>query len=400
MAGEYSMVQGRFGTLEVVELTHDLAVHAHEQIQFGFWLRGGQAHSHVGSKRAEYSDATVVGVNRYQSHDFKLNDGQAPAVILFLNVHLAWLDEITRDGTHPIVLTESQIVSTPEIRAAAELLMQQVIQQRMPAQHLDHQTLELDVWKLLNLILHLPPIHPLGAFWTPRRKRLDHRVRRALMYMESHLQPESNIAQLTLSVGVSRSRLFELFQSELDSSPQVIWSSIRLKQARQKLAMTTEPLSIVAASLGYSNAGNFARAFRNAEGISASHYRQQNLHNKQQGEQLCAVTYTSRASHAISQSDLDQLLLDARARNQGLNITGVLLYVEGCFMQYLEGPRSSLWEVLNLITQSHHHHHLNLGDMSPIQQRAYPLWQMCCVTRQTEAAPKLLHPDLQQFLFG
>lgn len=217
MAGEYSMVQGRFGTLEVVELTHDLAVHAHEQIQFGFWLRGGQAHSHVGGGRAEYSDATVVGVNRYQSYDFKLNDGQAPAVILFLNVHLAWLDEITRDGTQPIVLTESQIVCTPEIRAAAELLMQQ----RMAAQPLDHQTLEIDVWKLLKLTLHLPPIHPLGTLWTPRRKLLDHRVRRTLTYMESHLQPESNIAQLALSVGVSRSRLFELFQSELDSSPRL-----------------------------------------------------------------------------------------------------------------------------------------------------------------------------------
>jgi len=396
MANEYSLVVGRFGTLKVIEVQHHLTIHASEKIQFGYWLSGGQAHCQVAGGHATYNDASLVGINRYQSHDFKLDDLQAPAVVLFLNIDLEWLDEVTRDFTSPVVLTQAQIVSTPEIQIAAKALMHQVL----TLQEINHKTLENDVLVLLKLTLNQTDLNLRSVLWTTRRKLLDHRVRHALTYMEKNLQLESNIAQLSLSVGISRSRLFELFQSELDSSPQVIWTCLRMKLARNELAMAADPLSFVASSLGFSNPGNFARAFRSIEGVSASHYRKQNLFNKQRGEQLCAVSYTSQASHVMRQGDLDQLLLQASARNQVLNITGVLLYVEGCFMQYLEGPRSSLWEVLRLITLSHQHHHINLGEILPIQQRAYPMWHMICVTRQTVLTPNLLQPNLQKFLQG
>lgn len=396
MANKYSVVMGRFGTLKVVELQHPLAVHADEGIQFGYRLSGGTAHCHVADGRANYNESSLVGINPYQSHDFKLDDLQAPAVVLFLNIHLSWLDEATRDFTSPVVLMQAQIVSTPEIQAAAKALMQQVL---IP-QEIDHGALENDVLALLKLTLNQTTLRLPSGRWTSRRKLLDHRLRHALTYMQNNLQTQSNMLNCCRSVGVSRSRLYELFQSELDSSPQIVWSSLRMKKVREELVLSLTPLSNVASSNGFSNAGNFARYFRSIESIPASCYRKINQLNKQRAEQLCAVTYTSHAAHAMRQSDLDHILQDARERNQMLSITGVLLYVEGRFMQYLEGPRSSLWKVLQIITKSHRHHHLDLSDIQPIQQRAYPAWHMICVTTYSEPKPNLSQPELQKFLRG
>ena len=51
---------------------------------------------------------------------------------------------------------------------------------------------------------------------------------------------------------------------------------------------------------------------------------------------ICLI-YASSATKAMSQDELKALLAKARTNNQRDNITGMLLYNDGNFLQVLEG---------------------------------------------------------------
>jgi hypothetical protein len=115
--------------------------------------------------------------------------------------------------------------------------------------------------------------------------------------------------------------------------------------------------------------------------------------------QIYSIIYTSTASHALSQNELDHLLSTARERNLRESITGVLLYVDGRFMQYLEGPSEGLKVVLEHIQASTLHRDLNMHQMHAIQTREYSAWSMAYVT-SSEAAVGLSvsNASLTEFL--
>lgn len=114
--------------------------------------------------------------------------------------------------------------------------------------------------------------------------------------------------------------------------------------------------------------------------------------------QLHSITYTSVASYALSKADLEHLLSSARKRNLEQHITGVLLYVEGRFMQYLEGPKAGLEVVLPYIKSSPMHHHLDFQSMKAMDAREYEAWSMAYVTPDDPTAAPSLSSDMTQFL--
>jgi len=391
----YSIVEGRFGTVEVREISHNLINHAHAHMQFGYWMGGGTARTHIGTAQAIYDDSSVVGVNRYESHDFILDDPAAPAIVLELSIHLPWLDDVQRELGNPAVLAVPLIALTPEIRVAAWKLMQQT----MAFKDSDVQAFEADLLNLLRLTLAQAAQQMLPASWPLRRKLIDYRLRLALVYMQDLSVTDHSMVGVAKRVGLSRSRLYELFQSELNSSPQVIWNSMRMRRAIQSVGFGADDLAEVASQLGFSTAGNFSRFFRSVMGVSPLTYRKKNIKNKIRGEKLFSVSYTSYASHELTQQDLEQIIKGARARNAQLHVTGVLLYVRGCFMQYLEGAQRDLFEVLEFITTATQHQQIRMGELLPIHRRAYPDWTMAFMSRQvTEPSIELSQPELKEFL--
>jgi AraC-like DNA-binding protein len=390
-----SIVEGRFGTVAVREISHDLIMHAHADMQFGYWMGGGTAHANLGAIQASYNEAVVVGINRYQSHDFILDSPQTPVIVLLLNIHLPWLDDVRRELGNPAVLTTPQIVLTPQIRIAAWSLMKST----MTFDEAKSQSFEAEVLHLLRLTLEQAKQQMLPLVFPARRKLIDYRLRLALIYMQNHMGADMAMGDVARVVGLSRSRLYELFQSELTGSPQVIWNSMRMESAIQKVGMGEEDLAQVASSLGFSTAGNFSRFFRSMMGVSPLIFRKRNLLNKKMGEQMYAIAYTSCAWHAMTQQDLDQILKGARVRNIELNVTGVLLYAGGCFIQYLEGFKRDLFEVIDSISSASQHHQISMGDLVPIHTRAYPDSPMAILASyETVLTTALASSELQQFL--
>jgi transcriptional regulator GlxA family with amidase domain len=60
---------------------------------------------------------------------------------------------------------------------------------------------------------------------------------------------------------------------EIQSSPKVIWNSLRLDEAMKRIATTKESMASVAKAVGFSSAGNFSRFFKANIGLSPLAYR-------------------------------------------------------------------------------------------------------------------------------
>jgi hypothetical protein len=91
---------------------------------------------------------------------------------------------------------------------------------------------------------------------------------------------------------------------------------------------------------------------------------------------LKAVAYVSRTTHILRPRDLEFLLIEARAFNERVQVTGVLLHHEGKFFQYLEGPPESVARAYQRVRRSGKHEGLVELLNQPIATRQFVRWHM------------------------
>ena len=95
-----------------------------------------------------------------------------------------------------------------------------------------------------------------------------------------------------------------------------------------------------------------------------------------QDTQLIMLSYTSIASHLMTHQELIDLLNQARVNNSQRNITSMLLYMEGCFFQVLEGERDIVEVIYVKIAKDKRHHHVMKLLEEPIEDRGFADWRM------------------------
>ena len=83
------------------------------------------------------------------------------------------------------------------------------------------------------------------------------------------------VSDVAARLGISRRTLQRRLAAECSSYSQLL-GSIRNERARRLLSETDRPLYEIAASLGYSDAGSFSRAFQRWTGTTPSTFRQRN----------------------------------------------------------------------------------------------------------------------------
>lgn len=91
---------------------------------------------------------------------------------------------------------------------------------------------------------------------------------------------------------------------------------------------------------------------------------------------LIRLVYLSAASNDFSQKELNELLEISCRNNEANNITGMLLYRDGDFLQILEGEQDSVLSTYNRIHKDPRHHGLLQLDKSEIHERGFPKWSM------------------------
>lgn len=99
---------------------------------------------------------------------------------------------------------------------------------------------------------------------------------------------------------------------------------------------------------------------------------------------LANLIYRSRATSAFDLPCLSDLLDDAVSRNSNEALTGTLVYDQGRFMQWLEGPRASLDKVVGSIRKDPRHAEFEVLRERPIRERAFSDWQMRLAVRRDQ----------------
>lgn len=91
---------------------------------------------------------------------------------------------------------------------------------------------------------------------------------------------------------------------------------------------------------------------------------------------LHAIVYVSSAVWFLTEEELVALLNDAREDNRKHQITGVLLYCDGMFFQYIEGPAEHLDKIYAKIKKSSQHHGIIECHSGSVETRQFSEWYM------------------------
>jgi hypothetical protein len=88
------------------------------------------------------------------------------------------------------------------------------------------------------------------------------------------------------------------------------------------------------------------------------------------------LVYVSAAKKLMNDAELLNLLQKARIKNTGNNVTGMLLYSEGTFIQALEGEKEDLYKIFNTIQLDLRHRNIILMITGMVEERIFPEWSM------------------------
>jgi AraC-like DNA-binding protein len=269
MPESYALREGAFGRAVVLETRDDLVPHAHAETQFAFWLGGGRVVANMASEVVHYSEDVALGTNSYESHDARLLDKSKPAMFLVFYISKPWLDERRAASGRPFFFPSPRVPINAQLRQSCWRVLDMML-----TPHSDlKDRLEIEVESLISTAIDATLAHVSQQGLPTRTPLLDHRLRAAIAYMREHMAEPISVEDVAGKVGLSRAHFFSLFRDQLNTTPQVFWSAVRVEEVVRRLVLREEPLTSVALELGFSSPGNFSRFFKEHMGVSPSQFR-------------------------------------------------------------------------------------------------------------------------------
>lgn len=91
---------------------------------------------------------------------------------------------------------------------------------------------------------------------------------------------------------------------------------------------------------------------------------------------LITLVYVSFANKKMTEEELVTILDTARTNNKELDVTGMLLYRDGFFIQALEGEQDIVEPLFAKISQDERHKNILTVYQNSIQERSFSDWSM------------------------
>ncbi len=88
------------------------------------------------------------------------------------------------------------------------------------------------------------------------------------------------------------------------------------------------------------------------------------------------IIYLSSAIKLFSDEEINELLHQSRINNKKRNLTGLLLYSEGNFMQILEGNKDDIQNTFEKIKLDSRHKSIITIINEPLEKRSFSDWTM------------------------
>ena len=111
---------------------------------------------------------------------------------------------------------------------------------------------------------------------------------------------------------------------------------------------------------------------------------------------MLSLLYVSTSINLLSDEELVDILKVSRENNKALDITGLLLYKGGNFMQVLEGPDEVVNSLYEKIKIDARHKDVTVISSEQISARQFPAWEMAFQNLDNPAIKD--EPGYSQFL--
>jgi hypothetical protein len=96
---------------------------------------------------------------------------------------------------------------------------------------------------------------------------------------------------------------------------------------------------------------------------------------------LFNLVYCSRAAAGVDSQAVDRIIDTARRHNPPQGITGLLVFGNGIFFQWIEGPREHVTRLMDRIkVDPRHETVVELSTSEEVRERVFPDWDMELVT--------------------
>ncbi|MCM3875972.1 MAG: BLUF domain-containing protein [Thermoanaerobaculia bacterium] len=96
------------------------------------------------------------------------------------------------------------------------------------------------------------------------------------------------------------------------------------------------------------------------------------------------LIYSSEATPGLATADLEEMLAESRIRNRVCGITGVLVFVDGAFLQIIEGEKDDVLGLMERIERDPRHRSIKVFHEEEVDERAFASWNMAYLSPSTE----------------
>ena len=109
--------------------------------------------------------------------------------------------------------------------------------------------------------------------------------------------------------------------------------------------------------------------------------------------ELRQLVYISDARYGLAKEDIEDILATSRRNNGEADVTGMLLYSSGIFIQALEGEPERIAALYAKISDDRRHDNVDLISDQTIEERGFSSWAMGFVERPPEELGKRIGID-------
>jgi hypothetical protein len=113
---------------------------------------------------------------------------------------------------------------------------------------------------------------------------------------------------------------------------------------------------------------------------------------------LSQLVYVSDATVPMTADAVESIVKRCRHNNEERNITGLLIYSAGHFIQLLEGHQPVLANLFARISKDTRHHNVEQLHFAPAAERLFPKWRMGLLN--LDATTELDRTRLKLFVAG
>lgn len=128
----------------------------------------------------------------------------------------------------------------------------------------------------LELLRLLTALSRRGASQAPAHTEPSPKQRilfEAIRYMHEHLGESPSLADIASHIGYSLSHFNHLFKAYTRHTPHAYYISLKLEEAKRRLAVTDKSIAVISDELGFDKTSRFSAAFKKAYGMTPREFR-------------------------------------------------------------------------------------------------------------------------------